>query len=186
MKIYQAAHAQLHPHERHRLKRKGRKPFKIPDLEAYLELIAAHWAEQRRLCENNPDYFNWPSTEVWVGNGNFWVTGLDDEGVLKLFGYAVSKEFDLSDEQRRHQLDLVFSVIIPPFTRLQKIAEWGEPKSAPRLRKMANCLANFARNGARRDESYMEVAVEKWVDDLSYLYRVYYRDKFGFAWPDAF
>ncbi len=184
MAIYHNAASQLVPSFRGELKRRGVLPFEIDVLEVYLIAIRDHWDEQRRLCQNNPDYFTWPSTAAWLGDGGFLASGLDEDGALSLFGYRVSREADLSDEERRSKLDVVFQAVIPPFTHWFKVLEWGEPKSAVRLKKMANCLAAFARNGSRQTGERMSVPVEKWKEDLAYLRLKYYERLFGFDWPD--
>lgn len=184
-KIYQRAHSQLDPRERGRLRKLQKPLFNIGEIELLLTAIADHWSEQRRLAEQHPDFFRWPSTAAWLGSGGFWASGLSEEGALKLFGYSVGQDADLSSLQRRQRLDVVFSVVIPPFAEWPHVVEWGEPATAPRLKKMANCLASFARNGARRPEAYMQLPVEKWCADLEYLHERYYRDHFRFGWPDA-
>lgn len=183
MQVYNRAVAQLDHNLRHRLKRRGRKPFPVPELNALIAAISTYWQEQRRLCQLDPDYFKWPSTIAWIGGGPFADSNLEQEGALKLFGYAVSNMEDLSDQERQYRLDTVFGAVIPPFTSWDRVAEWGEPRSAARLKKMANCLAAFARNGARRRADWMEGPVAKWREDLGYLRKKYYRDKFGFDWP---
>ena len=183
--IFQKAHSQLGSRERGRLRKLGKPLFEISAIEVLLDAISAHWSHQRLQAEQHPDFFRWPSTVAWIGTGGFWVGDLDVEGALRLFGYSVGQDADLSDAQRRHRLDLVFSAVIPPFTEWRRVLEWGEPSTAPRLKKMANCLASFARNGARRPEPFMVLPVRKWRADLGYLHDRYYRDHFKFGWPDA-
>lgn len=183
--VYQKAHNQLDPAERGRLRKLGKPLFVLTEIEELLAAISAHWNEQRRLAVAHPDFFTWPSTIAWIGSGGFWDGNMVEEGALKLFGYSVGQEADLSEAQRRYKLDLVFAAVIPPFTDWIRVLEWGEPSTAPRLKKMANCLASFARNGARRPELFMQTAVRKWRVDLKYLHDRYYRDHFRFAWPDT-
>ncbi|HPI48669.1 MAG TPA: hypothetical protein PLH23_10405 [Hyphomonadaceae bacterium] len=183
--VYQRASSQLDSRERGRLRRLGKPLFDIGEIEALLAAISLHWTEQRRIAEQHPDFFRWPSTVAWMGSGGFWAEGMTEEGALKLFGYNVGQEADLSEAHRRQRLDLVFNTVIPPFTEWSRVLEWGEPRTAPRLKKMANCLASFARNGARRPEVYMQLPVRKWRDDLGYLHDRYYRDHFRFGWPDV-
>lgn len=185
MAVYHNAASQLVPVVRGEMKRRGLRPFKIGDLEPFLAAIRGHWDEQRRLCRENPDYFTWPSTAAWLGDGGFSVFGLDAEGALKLLGYQVNREADLSDYERRSKLDVVFQAVIPPFTHWSRVLEWGEPETAARLKKMANCLAAFARNGSRRSADWMTEPVEKWKEDLAYLRVRYYQNVFNFDWPDA-
>lgn len=185
MQIYNRAAAQLDPHYRHRLKRRGKKPFKIGLLTELITAISEHWEKQRHLCQQNPEYFRWPTTTTWLGDGPFSDANFEQEGALKLFGYSVSSVEDLSDHERQHRLDVVFQAVVPPFAAWYKVLEWGEPCSAARLKKMANCLASFARNGTRRRADWMVCPFEKWTADLAYLRKKYYRDHFGFEWPLA-
>jgi hypothetical protein len=183
VEVYSKAAAQLDPNIRGALKRRGAARFDMGDIERYLAAIRDHWENERQRCRDNPDYFTWPSTQAWLSDGKFTDLGLEDEGALKLFGYAVSSEAGLSQSERHYRLHVVFRAVIPPFTSWPKVMEWGEPETPPRLRKMANCLAAFARNGARRSEAWMAVPVDKWRADLAHLRKRYYQDLFGFDWP---
>ncbi|MEP0314828.1 MAG: hypothetical protein ABJL57_17685 [Hyphomonas sp.] len=157
---------------------------RIPQYEAYLDAINASWISMRQQCRTNPDFFEWPSTKAWIGDGKFSAAGMDTEGVLSLFGYSVSGELGLSPNERHHILDVVFQAEIPPFASWERLLEWDGPASALRLRKMANCLASFARNGKRRHEAHMAAPVAKWTSDLQHLRLRYYDQLFSFDWPE--
>jgi hypothetical protein len=65
------------------------------------------------------------------------------------------------------------------------MAEWGEPKSINRLKKLADSLATFARNARRRRSSDMDHAIAEWEEDLKYLKDTYYTGRFRFDWPEG-
>lgn len=182
---YKKCKLQLDHNARRSLRRNKRALLPMKDVQQYVEAIEAYWEEQRRLCQSNPDYFEWPDTKIWFGDGHLHVDNWEKVGALKLFGYAVSSDYDLSEPERRRILDVVFSATIPPFASWAHVQQWSEPESANRLFKMANCLASFARNGQHMRKSYMDRPVKRWVSDLRYLRERYYRDRFHFDWPDS-
>ena len=60
----------------------------------------------------------------------------------------------------------------------------GRPRSSVRLKKMAESIATFCRNGKRRARS-MELAVVEWEQDLEWLRVTYYVGRFRFEWPST-
>ena len=65
--------------------------------------------------------------------------------------------------------------------------EWNAPKTPWRLKKIANCLATFAKNAKRRSNSdSFRQAIEDWEDDLAWLKRNFYTGIYDskFVWPD--
>jgi hypothetical protein len=66
------------------------------------------------------------------------------------------------------------------------MAEWSEPETAVRLKKIADSLAAFARNGRRNEKQDMSEAVNHWVTDLAWLKTEYYDGHYDsrFAWPN--
>ncbi|WP_430403150.1 hypothetical protein [Hyphomonas sp.] len=183
IKVYNKVFAELSLERQRQRDGSPRSAELIPPLLGYLDAVSSHWEKMRETSKENPDFFEWPSTVAWIGSGIFKTIDLDEEGALRLFGYSVSADADLSEGDRRNILDVVFAVSIPPFGSWDKLSEWGEPESSQRLMKMANCLASFARNGSRRRVHYMDAPVKKWCDDLEYLRKEYYEGRFGFGWP---
>lgn len=108
-------------------------------------------------------------------------------GVLSFMGYHVGESSSLSAEQRRRILDYVFSERIPNVNDPAYMAQWGDPGSAKRLRKMADSLATFARSAKLNTHADKTMAVFEWESDLAYLKRTYYR--FGtthpWKWPST-
>jgi hypothetical protein len=63
--------------------------------------------------------------------------------------------------------------------------EWGAPRTAKRLKKMAEAIASFTRSAKRNNSDSMSYAIEDWENDLPYLFENYYHHKLGFYWPDT-
>ena len=65
------------------------------------------------------------------------------------------------------------------------IAEWGNPNSAVRLKKMAHSIAAFCRQAKQRPRSIMRRTIENYEADLAWLKNKYYDGRFDnkFRWP---
>lgn len=128
--------------------------------------------------------FKWPSTAI-IGDSAaaLRIAHFDyDEGLLKFMGYAVGQNGAYCN-RRQQVLDYVFNETVPKVQSYEYMAEWGEPKSVDRLKKLANSLATFARNARRRRSSDMDHAIAEWEEDLRYLKETYYDRKYQFDWP---
>ncbi|MCP4809503.1 MAG: hypothetical protein GY884_29555 [Proteobacteria bacterium] len=95
--------------------------------------------------------------------------------------YTTDKHEGLSDQLRRHYLDVVYRT---PWSDLPVVADanhmnaWGPASSPERLGKMANCLASFRSPSADADF--------KWCLDLDWLHdEVYLPEGYDFEWPTA-
>lgn len=102
--------------------------------------------------------------------------GLDTDdwpkvGMLRHAGYHVGQSAP-RPEARRAVLRRLLHEPLPNVQDRAYMAEWGLPRSAQRLRKLADCLAALARN-ARRKEGY-ELAVRHWEADLAHVKQRYY------------
>ncbi len=130
--------------------------------------------------------FKWPSTAI-IGDSAaaLRIAHFDyDEGLLKFMGYAVGQNGAYRN-RRQQILDYVFNERVPKVQSYEYMAEWGEPKSTCRLKKLADSLATFARNARRRRSSDMDHAIAEWEEDLRYLKETYYDRKYQFDWPAA-
>lgn len=146
----------------------------------YVE-IAAHVAE---LSAREKHTFRWPSTAV-CEDSNQALSGTYfeyEEGLLKFMGYTVGQNGAYRN-QRRQVLDYVYNERVPMVQSQEYMDEWGRPKTAQRLQKMANSLATFARNAKRRHNYDMRLAVNEWEEDLAYLKKKYYNPS-SFRWPE--
>ena len=184
VEIFKKCKAQLDPGSRKLLKKQGRHVFPENDLQVLVHAITDFWQRQLELCRSDPNYFLWPETQIWQGDGHLSTINWEELGALKLFSYSVDQESNLTEAQRRFSLDLVFASTIPPFTRWEYVEQWSTPETARRLLKMANCLASLARLGQYGERSFMNRPVRRWIADLHYLKVRYYRDHFRFDWPD--
>ena len=136
------------------------------------------------IRHNQDGFFEWPSTSApaskygFIGDVFFY-----KEGLLSYVGYRVGQQ-GLPSHVRLQILDCVFHNILPRVDSHEYMNEWGMPKTAARLHKLAETLAAFTRNAKRRmKHSNLSKAIADWETDLNYLYRQYYIGKFGFAWP---
>lgn len=138
------------------------------------------------LSEKKVICFKWPSTAVCVDSGTaLRLAHFDyEEGLLKFMGYAVGQK-GAYRSRRIQVLDYVFNERVPKVQSYEYMSKWGEPKSARRLEKLADCLASFARNAKRRRFQDMEQAVLEWEEDLNYLKEKYYLGCFDFPWPSS-
>lgn len=87
-------------------------------------------------------------------------------GVLRAVGYKVCKD-GVRQKHRRQILDYVMSETLPAVGSPAYIAEWGEPKTRVRYRKLHRIIRIFATSERTLDN--MDKAVMAWEDDLEYL-----------------
>lgn len=131
----------------------------------------------------NLDYFPWPNTAALGGKGNLSTAVFTTkEGLLSYCGYKVGAN-GLPLDPRRKILDAIFLAQLPPIDDPVYRAQWGEPRSAKRLQKLAETMAAFVRNAKRRDAARMEKSIREWETDLAYLKRRHYDNRFSFPWP---
>lgn len=153
---------------------KFRKPRKRPTelrdsiIERLLELAEAH--------------FRWPSTTAVGGNSSIETAGWPRTGLLSYLGYHAGKT-ELTAAARRSMLNRAYQDDLPTMNNPIYMAQWGEPKSGTRLRKMAESLAAFCRNQKRKQEYTHSTAVMNWESDLAYLKVTYYDGTYDFRWP---
>jgi hypothetical protein len=145
-----------------------------------LKAINAEWQRRGRYRDQ---YFRWPTTRADKGQGGFDIGNAPDKGLLRFMGYRVGRTDGVRSETRRSILSEVFSGTLPPFESPEYLDQWGDPETANRLKKLAECIAAFARNAKRRKDHAMDDAVRDWEADLKFLYDRFYVGHFRFAWP---
>lgn len=128
--------------------------------------------------------FRWPSTAVESDSrkaldGTFFDY---EDGLLRFMGYTVGQS-GCHRRGRQEILDYVFNCTLPRVQSEAYMAGWGANGSSDRLKKLANCIATFAKNAKRRRNASMELAIAEWEEDLAYLKDKYYRSGAGYAWP---
>lgn len=89
-----------------------------------------------------------------------------EHGVLSMVGYKVGND-GAPEKQRRAKLDYIMSGTLPPVASPAYMAEWGEPNTRQRYRKLHRVIRVLASGGKKFP--YMELAVQHWEDDLVYL-----------------
>lgn len=107
-------------------------------------------------------------------------------GVLSYMGYRVGKVSTLTSERRRKILEYVFLGELPQVNDRQYMRTWGKPRTAARLRKLANAVAAFARNARKKRKKNMGQAIAEWEADLAYLKKRFYaRRRRDWKWPET-
>ena len=151
-----------------------------------VDAINAEWNRRKRNPPRVDDFFEWPSTEAEPGkrtkvDTDDWI----QEGVLKFMGYQVGSSNGLSSNLRRRILEQIFEGTLPPVFPPFYLDQWGGPKSAVRLQKMAESIAAFTRNAKRKRTAKLWGAIKDWESDLRFLYEHYYINHFYFSWPSS-
>lgn len=129
--------------------------------------------------------FAWPTTDVAPEKSPRDLPNRvfrHERGVLRLHGYRVGQN-GLSKHERRKILDKVFLRPLSSINNSSLVREWGQPDSATRLKKIANSLAAFAKLAKGKTGKNFNQAIQDWEDDLAYLKRKYYDNRFSFRWP---
>lgn len=132
-------------------------------------------------------YFKWPHTNIYPGKGLFNPTKeLMQIGVLAMMGYHVGRVHGIGDFLRHEILKSAYISDIP-FVECDYMKAWSVPKTHWRLKKIAYCLASFAKNAKRKSNWYSySQCIEEWEDDLAWLKRNFYDGVYDskFEWPD--
>lgn len=159
-----------------------------PDIVAAKQRLAEiedEWQRRAGLERDDPQYFDWPSTDAPKGSGSLGPRDWHDIGVLAYLGYHVGKTSSLTARERITLLGRIFEARLPPLNSSSYMRQWDLPASASRLRKMAETVASLCRNAKRQPRDRMAEAVRHWEHDLSYLRDTYYVGRFHFGWPST-
>ena len=161
----------------------GNDPF-----EAHRDKILAY-AENRPTLEFLIElWINWPSTFVFIGDSNLSSGGWPEIGVPRACGYRVGKSKPMHEEDRLSILRHIFLGEIPYVYSESHMREWGHPKSARRLRKLAGALASHCRNRkramAKKGYDY-SCAIQQYEHDLEWLKDMFYTGGFQFRWAST-
>lgn len=141
--------------------------------------ISSKWAYQ--VTEGK--WFPWPTTFAPPGIRRLKGVNWRPYGMLRFLGYHVGETQPTPPNVRRCILEYAFECHLPPLNDLKYYQEWGAPQTAPRLKKLADTLAAFARNAKRRDIRSLAAAIDDWESDLEFLRDKYYVGFFHFGWP---
>jgi hypothetical protein len=96
---------------------------------------------------------------------------------LRAMGYKVGDK-GLPPNQRRAILRAAFESSIPVVGSAEYMAEWGNPGTPGRLKKIANYVASLCQNLKRKRQT-SDKAIEDWENDLRWLKESFYD---GFKW----
>ncbi|EGQ7998529.1 hypothetical protein LH709_001086 [Vibrio vulnificus] len=126
--------------------------------------------------------FKWPSTLAYESSENIPEVDWPQVGMLKGVGYSVGAK-GLPTAQRRELLSNIMSQQLPYVTSYAYRQEWGEPNTTARLKKLANTIANLAKN-SKRSSNNTSIAISEWEEDLRWLKENYYKNgKYSWSWP---
>jgi hypothetical protein len=128
-------------------------------------------------------WFPWPTTSTCRGGRGLRGVDWRPQGMLSVLGYRVGETEPTEQEIRRCILEYAFECDLPPVNDPAYHEEWGQPRTAQRLHKLANTLATLTRNAKRRNAVSLARAIHDWERDLAFLRDRYYVDFFHFGWP---
>lgn len=155
----------------------------VIDARRRLDLIEAEWDRRQALKPGDPDYFAWPSTDINPSSRSGKAIERREIGMLSYLGYHVGLGSQLTASQRTRLLGQIFTMRLPPLNGLDYMRDWGAPRTGPRLRKIAESIASFAKITKGRNHPAMETAISHWEDDLRHLRIQFYNGRFDFQWP---
>ena len=107
-------------------------------------------------------YFEWPSTDAPASRYGF--SGdvfFYKDGILSYVGYKVGYDGE-ETICRQKILDCIFHNVLPNVDSKDYMKEWGSPKSACRLQKLAESIAAFTRNAKRNYTADYSQAIKHW------------------------
>lgn len=159
----------------------GRDPFDEIDTVTGQDILESFGKNHPAIEYLRGLEFPWPEfdlTEESISSGEW--DSVEETPLLKL-GYHAGKTHSLAPSTRRNFLAKAFSGKLPFAESAQYMAEWGEPGTRKRLRRIAWHLAFLIRN--RRRNPSQVYAVKDWEDDLKWLRQEYYKSIMRFSWP---
>jgi hypothetical protein len=119
------------------------------DAQKAIDAVQAEWAQRLALFKDG-----------------IYKASTPENGVLSVVGYKVGNDGG-SEKQRRLKLDFIMTGVLPPVASPAYMAEWGEPGTKDRYRKLHRVIRVLASSG--KSFPNMELAVQQWEDDLVYL-----------------
>jgi hypothetical protein len=163
----------------------GRDPFDSEDPVLLQVFAKGHEALEFLMGQEMP----WPNVSD-VPSKNITVVEPGELGVLAspmhLMDYRVGRTSPHSETDRHAILDAIFSARNLPFGEdcsPDYRTNWGAPKSAQRLYRMASHI-KFIIDGPNGNDYRKAVARADWINDLSWLKKTYFRKTVHpFKWP---
>jgi hypothetical protein len=121
-----------------------------------------------RLTQLQGTQFSW-STTANPGSQNLPSDAFKyEEGLLRHYGYKVGMN-GLPESERWEILDTIFLRPLLQMDNAAYLSEWGEPKSAKRLQKLAESIAAFTRNAKRRNRGSFSKAIQDWETESLFI-----------------
>lgn len=144
------------------------------------------WATIARDNFERVEHFSWPKTEAKPGKDALEQVEWPKVGMLKHLGYSVGQEGESITYRRAILNDLFSREKLPKVDSPEYVGQWGLPKTATRLKKMADAIAAFCKSAKRRGRGSMGTAIAEWEEDLAWLKKTHYRGRFDrhFKWPE--
>ena len=165
----------------------GRDPFDADDPDLLQAFANGHEALEFLIGQEMP----WPNVSDHPP-GDVTDVEAGELGVvaspMHLMDYRVGKTSPHSEVERHAILDEIFCTRNLEFgddcTPTYR-ANWGTPKSAQRLYRMASHI-KFIVEGPNGSDYRKPVAREDWINDLAWLKKTYFRKTVhAFKWPDT-
>lgn len=162
----------------------GADPFLTADAATLKEFADGHPALECCIEEG----FLWPS--IPTAKISKRLEAMIDqvaESPLHKIGYRVGRTDGAPTSTRREILDSAFNEKLPHVESKDYMAEWGQPGSRRRLRRIARLIAwqvGGARGRAEKLGHDMSAATRDWLDDLEWMKRDLYEPWMRFRWPD--
>jgi len=127
------------------------KDQRVDEAEAIIAAIQTTWASRVKAYKFNQYKADTP-----------------DKGMLTALGYHVGEKGE-SEALRHKILDYIMTGTLPPAGSPPYYAEWGEPLTRQRYRKLHRVIRVLASSAAHFEN--MEKARREWEEDLIYLER---------------
>ncbi len=153
--------------------------------QSVLEALDVEFRKRVSAGHDRDEWFRWPETVVSHGNGTMEKVKMHPDGMLAHLGYHVGRTKGEPSTYRQFTLRRIFERALPAAFDKAHMDEWGPEGSSHRLRKMAECIANFTKNAKRKRSDSYDDAILEWEQDLQYLHDNYYVGKFSFGWPST-
>jgi hypothetical protein len=151
------------------------------DLRAFLDAIGTEWVMRSEKALDPGEMVAWPTANPAGGGGQLMADDWLSKGMLSFLGHKVGVTNGLATPVRKQLLTQIYTGELPPVFPSWYLSEWGKPGALRRLAKLAETIAQFARNENGR--AGMSVALEHRRQDLEFLYYNYYVNKLYFGWP---
>jgi hypothetical protein len=157
----------------------GRDPLEECDFDQLVSLFASDHSALQYLIESG---FEWPN----VGTGDLEDTPSREgwgvkESPLHLMGYHVGRSSDLTTRERHRILKSAYEGPLISIPIRSYMREWGRPKTARRLWRMAHHVAHLANSQGRGKK----IAGTHWAQDLRWMKKELFRPWMKFKWPST-